>query len=74
MSLLAAICAVASILPPALIYQGESGNLRDTWTDDIGQDTTYFASTPTGWSNNKIERQWLEMVFDKHRKEKAGIH
>lgn len=26
-SLLAAICAVADVIPPALIYQGECGNL-----------------------------------------------
>ncbi len=38
-SLLAAICAVATTVPPALIYQGELGNLRSTWADDIGQDT-----------------------------------
>ena len=71
-SLLAAICAVPATIPPALIYQGESGDLRSTWVDDIGQDTVYFAATPTGWSNNKIGRQWLEMVFDKHTKKKAG--
>lgn len=56
MSLLTAICAVASTIPPALIYQGKSGDLRDIWTNDIGQDTTYFTATPTGWSSNKIGR------------------
>lgn len=35
-SLFTAICAVASTISPALIYQGKSGNLRDIWTDDIG--------------------------------------
>lgn len=73
MLLLAAIRVVASTLPLALIYQGESSDLRDMWTDDIVQDTTYFAATPTGWSNNKIGRQWLEMVFNKHTKKKADI-
>ncbi len=71
-SLLAAICAVAAIVPPTLIYKRELGDLRNTWTDDIGQDTVYFAAKPTGWSNNKIGRQWLEMVFDKYTKEKVG--
>lgn len=56
-SLLPAICVVASTISPALVYQGELGDLRDMWTDDIGQDTTYFAATHTGWSNNKIGRQ-----------------
>lgn len=71
--LLTAIYAIASTIPPALIYQERSGNLRDIWTDDIGQDTTYFTAIPTGWSSNKIGRQWLKMVFNKHTKEKAGI-
>ncbi len=56
-SLLAAICVVSATIPPSLIYQGESGDLRNTWVDDIGQDTVYFAATPTGWSNNEIGRQ-----------------
>ncbi len=47
-SLLAAIYAVAATVPPTLIYQGESRDLRNTWTDDIGQVTIYFATTPTG--------------------------
>ena len=71
-SLLAAVCAVAIKIPPVLIYQGESGDLRDSWVEDVGDDTVYFAATPTGWSNNGIGRQWIEKVFDKHTKEKAG--
>ncbi len=42
------------------------------WVNDIGQDTIYFAAIPTRWSNNKIGRQWLEMVFDKHIKKKLA--
>ena len=47
-SLLTAICAVAATVNPTLIYQGESEDLRNTWTDNIGQDTVYSAATPTG--------------------------
>ncbi len=72
MLLLAAKCAVAATVPPTLIYKGESGDLRNTWTNDIGQDTVYFAATLTGWNINKIGRQWLEMVFDNYTKEKEG--
>ncbi len=46
--------------------------MKNTWTDDIGQDTVYFAATPTSWSHNKIGRQWLEIVFDKYTKGKTG--
>ncbi len=55
-SLLAVICAILATIPSALIYQGELGDLRSTWVDDIGQDTVYFAAIPTRWSNNKIGR------------------
>lgn len=55
--LLAAICVVVMKILPVLIYQGESGDLRDTWVDNISDDIIYFAATPTGWSNNDIERQ-----------------
>ena len=34
-SLLAAICAVADVIPRALIYQGYSGDLRNSWVDDL---------------------------------------
>lgn len=56
-SLLAALCAVAMKIPHVLIYQGESGDLRDSWVEDIGDDTVYFAATPTEWSNNSIGRR-----------------
>ena len=71
-SLLAAICAVAMKIPPCLIYQGESEDLRDTWVENTSDNTVYFTATPTGWSNNDIGRQWIEKVFDRHTKEKAG--
>ena len=36
--LLAAICAVAMKIP-RLIYQGNPGDLRGTWVEDIGDNT-----------------------------------
>ena len=56
-SLLAAICAVANVIPPALVYQGESGDLRDSWIEDLGEEKVHFAATPTGWSCNNIGQQ-----------------
>jgi len=34
-SLLACICADGTTVPLALIYQGVSGDLQDTWIDDL---------------------------------------
>ena len=71
-SLLAAICAIADTIPPAFIYQGDSGDLRDSWIDDLEEETVHFAATPTSWSCNCVGQQWLETVFDCYTKAKAG--
>src|SRR4051812_37528704 len=34
-SLLACICADGTAIPPALIYQGTSGDTQDTWLEDF---------------------------------------
>lgn len=52
--LLATICVVAIKIPFCLIYQGKSRDLRDTWVEDIGDNTIYFAATPICLSNNDI--------------------
>ncbi len=57
MSLLAAVCAIAMQIPPVLIDQGESEDLIESWVEDVGDDTVYFATIPTRWSNNGIGRQ-----------------
>jgi hypothetical protein len=43
-------------IPPALIYQSESGVLMDTWLDDydLQELTVYFATSEKGWSNENI--------------------
>ena len=52
-SFLATICADGTCLPPALIYQGTSGDLQNTWVGKlIEQDEAFFTSSKTGWSNN----------------------
>lgn len=47
---------VTAIIPLTLIYQGELGNLKSKWDDDISQDIIYLAVTPNRWINNKISR------------------
>jgi hypothetical protein len=72
-SLLATICADETHLPPALIYQGSSGDLQDTWTDDlVPQDEAFFACSHNGWSNNEYGLNYLKQIFDPYTKAKAG--
>ena len=73
LSLLACICADGTKLPPALIYQGESHDMLDSWLQDFNEgDEAYFASTANGWSCNDLGLQWLQKVFHPHTKDKAG--
>ena len=60
-SLLATICADGTCLPPALIYQGTSGDLQNTWVDKLTeQDEAFFTSSKTGWSNNEFALNYLK--------------
>jgi hypothetical protein len=71
-TLLAAICADMTVLPAALIYQGKSRDLMDTWLDDLDEhDIAYFASSEKGWSNDAYGLAWLNKVFDPHTRSKA---
>src|SRR5436190_2734592 len=64
LSLLACICADGTKLPPALIYQGESHDMLDSWLQDSNEgDEAYFASTANGWSYNELGLQWLQRCF-----------
>ena len=72
-SLLACICANGTALPPALIYSGKSCDLQDTWVADVtAKDKAYFVASSNGWSSNTLGLQWLEKVFIRHTKAKAG--
>lgn len=72
-TLIVAICTDGTFLPPALIYQGTSHDLQDTWLDEFNaEDQAYFASSENGWSDDTIGLNWLEQVFDRLTKEKVG--
>ena len=73
-SLIAAICIDGSHIPPALIYKGKSHDLQDTWLDDFdhSKETAYFASSEKGWSSDTLGIHWLQHVFDRATREKAG--
>ena len=73
-SLLATICADGTALTPALIYQGESGDIQDTWIDEFDHNTesAYFAASKKGWTNESLGMSWLTKVFEPQTRSKAG--
>ena len=54
LSLLAAIYVDELAPSPALIYQGESGDMQDTWLDDfdLSNHQAYFTASNNGWSSD----------------------
>lgn len=73
-TVLAGVCADGSTLPSGLIYQSKNCTLRNNWVEDIKRtDDVFVTSSPTGWTNNDIGLAWLEQVFDRHTKRKAGL-
>jgi hypothetical protein len=72
-TVLACICADGTSLEPSVIFAGKQG-LRSAWVEDVeaGEHEVFFSNTPTGWSNDDIGFSWLEQVFDRVTKEKAG--
>jgi hypothetical protein len=73
-TLLACICADGTHLPPAIIYQSASSSIQDTWLQAFEPDDhrAHIASSPSGWTNNKIGLAWLKQVFDRYTRLKAG--
>ena len=73
-TLIAAICADGSSLPPSLIYQGASYDLQDTWLDefDATAQRAFFACSKNGWSDDNLGLNWLQRVFDRTTKEKVS--
>jgi hypothetical protein len=62
-TVLGTICQDGSILPLSIIYQAASGNMQDTWIDPT-KEQAYFASSPTGWTNEDMALKWLTTVFE----------
>ena len=70
-SLLACISAIGAVLPPALIYKGDS-SLHDTWLEDwIPGDIAHFAVSSNGWSSNALGLHWLKTIFQRYTSEIA---
>ena len=73
-SLLACVGADGTVLPPALIYKGSSGDLQDTWLEDwdASEQEAFFAATENGWNCDALGLQWLQKLFDPYTTTKAG--
>ena len=70
-SLLACICADGTALPPSLIYAGK--DMMSTWIEDFStEERAYFGVSENGWSCDALGLFWLEHVFHKETKKKAG--
>jgi hypothetical protein len=60
-TILACVSAVGERLPPSLIYKSTSGDLQDTWLDDVDETDkskrAYFRASEKGWTSNFHRRQ-----------------
>lgn len=48
-------------------------NIRDIWVEDIQpeQHQVYVASSPSGWTTDRLGLAWVKDVFDANTKSKA---
>lgn len=71
---MAAISAAPDVLPPALIYQGKSRDLQDSWLDDFesAKHHAFFCTSEKGWSSEEIGLEWLKRIFHPYTKDPAG--
>jgi hypothetical protein len=70
---IATICADGTSLSPGLIYQAVSGNIQDSWLQDYDptEQSCFFTSSKTGWTNDDLGFSWLTTLFDRETKAKA---
>jgi hypothetical protein len=71
---LATICMDGTTVPPVLIYQATTGNIQNSWLDELDPhepDAAHFASTPSGWTNDEMALAWMKDVFDRYTKPKC---
>ena len=65
--------AAGVVLPPALIYQSETGDLQDTWLKDwMPEQEAFFSSSANGWSSDAFRLEWLHKIFECYTAPIAG--
>ena len=63
-TLIAYVNALGKAGIPTLLYQSKTGDLQDTWIEDLeANDKAYFGSSANGWSNKAFGLKWLQEVF-----------
>jgi hypothetical protein len=72
-TVVATICADGTHLSPALIYKAISGNLQDTWLNDLEPEEhdCHFASCLNRWTSDELGHSWLTGLFEKETAPKA---
>lgn len=61
-TIIAAIAANGEKIAPFLIYAADSGNIQDTWVNNVNgaHQRAYFGVSPTGWTSDAHGLDWLE--------------
>lgn len=69
------ICADGTHIPPGLIYKAKTGDVQDSWVQDLNakKDLAFFTSSSTGWTNDDLGFEWLTGIFDQFSKGKAWL-
>jgi len=72
-TVIGAICADGSHLPPAVIFSAASEKVQANWVHDIDPDThsIYFSVSQSGWTNDDLGVAWLKQVFNPATQGKA---
>ena len=72
-TLIAAICADGSRLPPGIIFPAAGRAVRAGWVHSIDPEkhSIHFTTSANGWTDNDLGLTWLEQVFDRYTKGKA---
>jgi hypothetical protein len=70
---IASVCCDGTYLPAGVIFKG-AGGCQDQWIEDFNDEdeVAYFASTPTGWTNEDIAYKWLTVTFNQATCKKAN--
>ena len=64
-TLIACVSVTGEAIPPTLLYKSASGDLQDTWMEDVEEgQQAFFGGTENGWSSNAYGLKWLTEVFD----------
>jgi hypothetical protein len=71
---IACICANGTALSLGLIYMAKTGLIQSSWVEDFDpkEHACFFASSESGWTNNKLGLEWLKTIFDRETKHIAS--